>query len=244
MLACGLPGAAEDLQLSFRAGLGGFLGSPGGHRNNSDIHLGVELASRLAKGQAFLGLEYRVFRSASYDATQFGAGYALDTAGNLVTGQITPYALGTDGLPKADGRYDSVDIRRDNLEGLTARLGYRIPVWTAGLAAHGGVNLSFLRSQQDVSGGVNVVANRNVATPVVLGMERFYTQFQKSSAVPGLFLGLRYDVNQVFFVETNLNLIGFKEVNYRPFSYTGQAATTELRKSSKATLEISAGMNF
>jgi hypothetical protein len=240
LLALAAPCAAQDLQLSFKLGAGPFLLDPGQGRSRTNIHLGAELAMPVAKGQAFLGAEYRVFRNFSYDATQLGTGYGT----NGTTGQITAYVLGTDGLPKADRAYDSVDIRRDNLDGVTFSLGYRFPFWTQGLSARGGINLSFLRSQQDVTGGINVVVNRNVTTPVVLGSEKFYTQFQKTSLAPGGFAGLRYDVTKVFFVETNLCFLGFKEINYLPFSYTGQPATTEMRKRFKSVLEFSVGINF
>lgn len=244
LLALAVPSAAQDMQLSFKLGPGRFLGDPGESRSRYDLHLGGELATPFRNGQAFLGADYRVFRNMSYDATRFGQGYALNVSGQVVTGQITPYVLGTDGLPKADGRYDSVDIRRNNLESLTLNLGYRFPFWQEGLSAHGGIHLSLLRSQQDVSGGINVVVNRNVTTPTVLGSENFYIQHVKYSVTPGAFAGLRYDATKTFFLEANLSLLGFKEVNYLPFSYTGQAATTEMRSRTKAVLEFSAGFNF
>jgi hypothetical protein len=244
LLALGTIASAQDLQLSFKLGAGPILGDPAGHRYKSGVHLATELSLGLGKGQAFVGGQYRVFRSRSYEATQFGTGYALNASGAVVTGRITPYKLGPDGLPSASGLYDSVDVRRDNLEGFSLYGGYRVPVWVEGLSAHAGVNLSFLRSQQDVTGGIKVLVDRNVTTPVILGQESFYTQFQKSTMCPGAFAGLRYDATKVFFVEANLSGIGFKEINYLPFSYTGQPAATEMRSRFKLMLEFSVGINF
>ena len=244
LLALAVPSTAQDLQLSFKLGPGRFVGDPGESRSRYDLLMGAELAMPFRTGKVFLGADYRVFRNMSYDGTRFGQGYALDSLGQVVTGQITRYVLGPDGLPKADGRYDSVDIRRNNLESLTLNLGYRVPFWQEGLSAHGGIHLSLLRSQQDVSGGINVVVNRNVTTPTVLGSENFFIQPVKNSITPGAFAGLRYDATRVFFLEANLSLLGFKEVNYLPFSYTGQAATTEMRNLTKVLLEFSAGFNF
>ena len=243
LLALGTVASAQDLQLSFKLGAGPILGDPEGHRFKSGVHLATELAMGLGKGKAFLGGQYRVFRARSYDATQFGTGYAMTSSG-VVTGKITPYKLGADGLPSASGLYDSVDIRRDDLEGFSAYLGYRVPFWMEGLSAHAGVNVSFLRSQQNVTGGIKILVDRSVTTPVILGQENFYTQFQKSTMCPGAFAGLRYDATKVFFLETNLSGIGFKEINLLPFSYTGQPTTTEMRSRFKLMLEFSVGINF
>lgn len=244
LLALGGAGSADDLKLDMKLGGGPILGSVGNQYFRSVYHLAVEAALPMGRGDAIASAQYRIFRGKSYDATQFGVGYARNSSGQVVTGQITPYVLGPDGLPKPDGRYDSVDIRRDNLEGLSFAFGYRLPILAEGLALHYGINLNFLRAQQDVTGGIKVVQDRSVATPVVLGQENFYTQFQKASLKPGAFVGLRYNLTSEFFIQGDANLLGFREINYRPFSYTGQAATTELKNRYKTVLEFSIGMNF
>lgn len=243
-LPLALPLAAQDLKLDFKLGGGPMTGSGGNQYFRSVYHLAMEAALPMGRGEAIASAQFRLWRGKSYDATRFGTGYALNSTGQVVTGQITAYALGTDGLPKPDGRYDSVDIRRDNLEGLTLAFGYRTPLPVQGLSVHYGLNLSFLRAQQDVTGGIKVVVDRSVATPVVLGQENFYTQFQKSSMKPGAFVGLRQAVGMGFFVQGDLSLVGFREVNFLPFSYTGRAATTEFKDRTKAILELSLGMNF
>jgi hypothetical protein len=244
LVALGVFGSAGDLKMDLKLGGGPIVGSVGNQYFRGVYHLAAEAALPLGRGELLGSAQYRIFRGKTYDATQYGVGYAMNTAGQVVTGQITPYVLGSDGLPKPDGRYDSVDLRRDNLEGLTFGFGYRMPVLAEGLAFHCGINLNFLRAQQDVTGGIKVVQNRNVTTPVVLGQENFYTQFQKTTLKPGAFAGLRYNLTSEFFLQADLNVLGYREINYRPFSYTGQAATTEFKDRTKTVLEFSIGMNF
>lgn len=244
LLPAGMPVLGQDAELSFKVGAGPMLGDVDSGRYRSGVHLGFELGYGAMGGQLFGGVQYRLYRARTYEATRFGVGYARDAAGNVVTGQITRNIVGPDGLPKADGRYDSVDMRRDNLDGTSLNLGYRRAWGPEGLQLQGGLCIHFLRSQQDVTTNINVVQDRAAATVVVLGKEALYTQYQKASAVPGLFGGARFDATENIFFEGNLTLLGYQQMNRELFSYTGRDATTVMTRKLKPVLEFSVGLKF
>lgn len=245
LLAAGLGLSANGPSLDFKIGSGVFVGDPGSSRNMSLQHLALQVSQPLGSGSLFAELQTRLIRADSYDNTKLGTGYARNAAGQVVTGVITAYRINpTSGRPEANGNYDSVDLRRDNLDGYSVNLGYRMPFGPEGLTVHGGLSLHALRAQQDVSGGIKVIVDRNATTPVVLGSENFYTQYEKRSLMPGAFAGARYQVNKTLFVEGNVSLLAWKDVQWMPFSYTGQAPTTELLARRKASVEFSMGMTF
>lgn len=245
LLGAGLGLCAKGPSLDFKIGSGVFVGDPGSNRNMSLQHLALQVSLPAGKGSVFAEIQTRLIRSDSYDNTQLGKGYALNTSGQVVTGVITAYRINpTSGRPEANGNFDSVDLRRDNLDGYSINLGYRMPLGLEGLTVHGGLSLHALRAQQDVSGGLKVIVDRNVTTPVVLGQENFYTQHEKRSLMPGAFAGARYQVNGNLFVEGNVSLLAWKDVKWMPFSYTGQAPATELLARRKGSVEFSMGMTF
>jgi len=241
MLACSLS-AQSPWGFGFKFGVAPTVGTPGEQRNRGSVLCAVQGERRLGgPGTVFAELNYRYFRSVNFEATRFGAGFAPDGT----PGQITKWAFDpAAGLPRADGRYDSVDIRKNLLEGMGLQVGYRHPLGRSIWSLQAGVSLNALRSTQEVIGSLKVVRNREASTPTVLASEGMLKSLSKSSLRPGCFAGLRGDLVTNLFVECNLSLAGYSEVNYVPASYTGRPAATESRNRTKTSLEFNAGLRF
>lgn len=239
----GLPLCAQSpWALGIKFGVAPTVGTPGEQRTRGSVLAGLQGEYRVAGlGILYGELNYRNFRAYNFEATRFGVGYAP----NGTVGEITQWAFdAVAGLPRADGRYDSVDLRKNLLEGMGLNLGYRLPLGQGIWSVQGGLTLSVLKSTQEVIGSLHVVQNRTAAKPTVLSTENMLVTRSKSSLRPGFFGGLRAELGANLFVESNLSFLGYSEVNYLPFSYTGKPATTEARGHMKAVLELNAGLKF
>ncbi|BDU74771.1 hypothetical protein [Mesoterricola silvestris] len=241
MLACSLS-AQSPWGFGAKFGVAPTVGTPGEQRNRGSVLCAFQGERRLAgRGTVFAELTYRYYRSVQFEATRFGTGFAPDGT----AGQITKWAFDTAaGLPRADGRYDSVDIRKSMLEGMGLQVGYRHPLGRSIWSLQAGVALNALKSTQEVIGSLKVVRNREAATPTVLATEGMLQSVSTSSLRPGCFTGVRGDLASNLFVECNLSLATFAEVNYLPSSYTGRPAATESRNRTKTSLEFNAGLRF
>ncbi len=241
-ILAGSLGAQSPWGFGAKFGVAPTVGTPGEQRNRGSVLCAVQGERRLGgRGLVFVELNYRYFRSVQFEATRFGAGFAPGGA----AGQITRWAFDASaGLPRADGRYDSVDIRKNLLEGMGLQAGYRHPLARSLWSLQAGVSLNALKSTQEVIGSLKVVRNREAATPTVLATENMLLDVSKSSLRPGCFAGLRADLDAHLFMECNLNLAGYSEVNYLPASYTGRPAASESRNRTKASLEFNAGLRF
>lgn len=241
VLACPLC-AQSPWGFGAKFGVAPTLGTPGEQRNRGSVLCAVQGERRLAgRGTVYAELNYRYFRSINFEATRFGNGMAPDgTAGQITKWAFDPSA----GLPRADGRYDSVDIRKNLLEGMGLQMGYRHPLGRSIWSLQAGLSLNALKSTQEVIGSLKVVKNREAATPTVLASEAMLFSLSKSSLRPGCFAGLRGDLGTNLFAECNLSLAGYSEVNYLPSSYTGRPAATESRNRTKTSLEFNAGLRF
>jgi hypothetical protein len=216
-------------------------------------------------GELFLTAEYRIFRANDYEVTKFGAdtGYATDGSGRR--GMITPYVLATtDGLPAPDGRFDSIDFRRSNLDGFTSKLAYRhrlgsVP-YLGNVGAQAGLTLSYLSLDQYASGSINVLERRDIGQNSLAAAttahavlaeswgkysnESFMEENQTTAFAPGVFVGARTLITDNLFFEMNLSVLGYSEINYVPASYTGKAPYTETSSHYKTVLEFAAGFRF
>jgi hypothetical protein len=245
-------------RFSLKMGATPVIGDMGKQGTRMAIMLAAEQSYPIWKGEAFATGEYRVFYSKDQEATQFGVGYA---EGGM-EGIITKYVINpTTGVPAPDGRFDSVDLRKNNLEGVTSKIGYRFQFsdmpFIGKLDLQGGLTLGFLKSSQDTSSNIWVLEYRDFAQNSVmimppmfpeptsrLGRESFLATHQTSKFSPGAFIGARSLLTDEMFFEINLSLLGHAEINYVPFSYTGKPAHTETANRFKAVLEFTAGLRF
>lgn len=214
---CSLPLSAQaGLTYGMKFGAGPTLSSAGEQKARAAINFAF-LAERPFSGGAtlFAELGYRFFRAEDHEVTRFGTGYAPGGA----TGPIV--------------NTSSVDIRKDTLEGYLLSAGYRRPL-VGDLSWQAGLTLGSMRSMQEVTGQITVGTYRE-------GLN--YTP-SKTAFGLGAFAGLQYRASKDFFLELNVASVGYSEVNYVPFAYTGQPATTETKTKNRLVLDANLGFRF
>jgi hypothetical protein len=255
-------------RFSFKMGTAPTIGSTGKQGARESMMLGLEYSRPFATGALYFAAEYRIFRATQYEVTPFGEakGYALDGSGR--TGMITQYRELPNGRVVADGRFDSVDYRRSDLDGITTKIGYRhnlgaMPV-LGNLSLQGGLTLAYLSGEQYSTGSINVLEFRNqwqedIANQYQLWLwededlkelgrmshESFLNEHQVTKFSPGIFVGARTLITDNLFFEVNVSMLGYSEINYVPASYTEKrVAYTETSNHVKTVLEFSAGLRF
>jgi len=77
-----------------------------------------------------------------------------------------------------------------------------------------------------------------------LGNEYFYINSAEKKILPGVFVGARKLLTNTLFFEINISMLGYTELNYVPFSYTGEAAHWDSGTKMKTGLEFIAGLRF
>lgn len=266
-------------RLSFKAGLTPVIGDEGKQQRRDSVVVSLEYSRPAWKGEFYAAAEWRDFVSHAYEATQFSP-FEWDTAiykdktGYTRTGDrgyITAFtrrsglAAGTPTL-WPDMRFDSVDMRQNPLDGISAKIAYRhrtrsLP-YIGSLGIQGGLTLSMLTGTQYADGAIHVLAFRDetqnalststypsaeVPIPESYGRldSEFFTKTHKDSKVlPGAFIGVRKLMTDNLTFEVNLTMLGHTELNYVPLSYSGQAAHWESSNKNKILLEFIAGIRF
>lgn len=215
--ALSLPLSAQSgLTYGIKFGAGPVLSAVGEQRARAAVNLALTLEKSLGKDSAFFAeAGYRFFRAEDHEVTRFGVGYA--------PGGVTGTIVNT----------SSVDVRKDTLDGLVFNGGYRRALagdlfWQAGLT------LAALKSKQEVTGQLLVGTYRE-------GLN--YTPTKTGYGL-GAFAGLQYRMSNEFYFELNVASVGYSEVNYIPFAYTGQPATTETKTKNKLVLDANLGFRF
>ncbi len=215
------PVAAQGLVAGIKFGAGPVLGSIGTQGSRANINLALTCEYGLgAKQEVFAELGYRAFRAEDYEATRLGTGY-IDP---VTTGTIVPT--------------NSVDMRKDQLEGFTLGLGFRRQIGDTNFRWQGGLLVSALKSEQEVTGMITVTVG---STAYREGLS--FTP-RKTAVKPGAFVGIQYRITDAFFVESNVGVMGYKQVNYVPLSYTGQAAHSVSTDKSKVVFDLNCGFRF
>ena len=220
-LGAALPVAAQGLVAGIKFGAGPALGSIGTQGSRANINLALTCEYGLgAKQEVFAELGYRAFRAEDYEATRIGTGYLS----NGTTGPIVPQT--------------SVDMRKDQLEGFTLGLGFRRQIGDTNFRWQGGLLVSALKSQQEVTGMITVTNGANTYR------EGLSCTPRKTAIKPGAFAGIQYRFTDSFFVESNVGVMDYKQVNYVPFAYTGQAAHSVSTDKSKVVFDLNCGFRF
>jgi len=230
ILALGHGLSAQDAKwvIGIKSGGGAALNSSS-DQSRVNLNLGLTGEYRLTEKTAvFAELKYRTFRSVYHEATRFGSGYTLN-------GTFVNQTASTLGITMAN----SVDVRRDVVEGYGLAFGYRGPLmgdfsWQAGLS------LDSFKSTQEVTGAITV----NTGVPASTTREGLSYTPSKTGVKPGAFVGAQWTVSPNFYVESNLAFVSFKQINYLPTAYTGAAASTETKNVNKVLLEVNAGFRF
>jgi len=172
---------------------------------------------------------FRTFRSSQREIPLTGTGYSLT------------------GTPGYTYMNSSVDIRKNNIEGAGINLGYRQKFSGSSFSWYAGINVNFLRGEQEVSGQYSIRRdpnNSSTSTNPELSREGLNYVEAKSSAKFGIFAGIRTDFTANFFIDTTISSLGHDSANYQPTAWTGTAATVANESKTKVVLEVSAGFKF
>jgi len=187
-------------------------------------------------------------------------------------GYITAFVRNPTSTPRpymiaSDMRFDSVDMRKYQLDGVTAKLAYRYRTgslpFVGSFGIQGGLTLSFLRSWEYADGAIHVLDyrdmtqnNRSTATypeATTNGLDQiggrlfneyFMEQESRTKLKPGAFIGIRKLFHDDYFMEVNLTMLGHTEVKYVPFAYSGKDPHFVESNKTKTVIEIIAGMRF
>ena len=214
------------------------------------------------------------FSPFDWDTAVYGdkTGYAPTSAANPNgdRGWITAFTRNPNSTPSpnmiaSDMRFDSVDMRRALLDGASAKLAYRyrtdsLPL-IGSLGLQGGLTLSYLTAWEYTNGAIHVLSSRqyngqnNLASGVLandarldaygrLGNEYFITQEKSTEIKPGAFIGIRKLIKDNLFFELNLTMLGYTDITYVPYSYSGQDPHFVKSSKTKTVVEFIGGMRF
>ena len=162
----------------------------------------------------------------------FSQGKALvfDVAFLRIPGKDTLRPLPANVVPSG-----STDRRKNDLQGFSARFGYRAPVASTGWDWQAGISLDKLQSRQEAAGHLTVgtvIVESIAATPT------------SSKVLPGAFLGMVKKVGEDFTVEFNAFSLGYSQVEWVPATYSGTAAAATSSNRRGFGLEIAVGFKF
>lgn len=156
-----------------------------------------------------------------------------------------------DNMPPAtfDGRAlsaaSSADRRKLSLEGFSLRAAYRAPIME-GLSWQAGLIINRFKATEEVSGTLRPAGTTST------GYESLAYTPQSSKVTPGLFAGVKYQVNNVFSLEANVIGMSYGTVKWQPYWYTGQNSATsgnpvgapKTQNRSGFALEFAAGLRL
>jgi hypothetical protein len=191
-------------------------------------------------------------------------------ASNGQRGYITAFTRNPNStVPKpnaiaSDMRFDSVDMRTNPLDGFVAKLAYRHRVeslpFVGNLGVQGGLILSYLTGKQYADGAIHILDYRNYTQNSYqtswtaedsrldaqgrVGNEYFHSQQGEKKILPGVFIGARKLLTDILFFEMNISVLGYTELDYVPFSYSGEAPHFESSTKMKTGIEFIAGLRF
>jgi hypothetical protein len=236
-------GAAEpkglDLSAKFRAGAtAGNLKDDS--RSNKMMGLSLAGAWNLGDGAALIGeLGYTYFDAGEYDAMARSGSIYYNPAAPSSTYNGNPVFLSIE---------SSADSRKNRLEGFGARFGYSkrfAPDWSW----QAGLTLDSFKSRQEVSGTLRPVYGPTAwvgnGTAVPGGYYEALTSTPTSSKLNvGAFAGVKTQLGDNFSFEVNLLSVGYTRVNWVPFSYSGQTATSTTTNRRGIGLEFGFGLKM
>ena len=279
-------------RVSFIVGSAPAIGNSGKLMVRESMLIGLEATCPVWKGEVLVSAEWRTFRSRNREITQFSDRYGDDGKDDLTTlrgttiftdgnrtgwtpaggrGYITAFTRDTrtsasrrNGIA-SDMRFDSVHMAKNDLEGGTAKLGFRCYMdssYVGKWGVHGGLTINFLNSSEWATGTIHVLDYRRyegqntVSTSLTddnpqlgnnygrLYNEYIWSDHTEKKIVPGVFAGVRLFVNDNCYFETNIATLGHASPTYVPLAYTGQPGHIESSNGTRVVWEFVAGMRF
>lgn len=235
-------GAAEgpySFDLKIRAGASsGSLAQD--NDNKRQIGLSVGVMRPWLNGHLSADLTFDLFNGRNADRTRFSGPIYYDPTGkqdgSSAVDNVGGEALYLDPI-------NSIDLRKHSVAGFGARIGYmaKLPIsWMQGWSWQAGISLDRLKTTYEVAQTLIPVYGPDKTPAGSLWnydpdnpdyYEGQATVHNAAKLVPGLYAGLVVPVTQDYRFEMNLRSVGYTQVGYQPFTYTGKkAAFTESTK--------------
>jgi hypothetical protein len=215
----------------------------------SQAMMGVALGTSvpLISGRVLLDLGFEYFPGKDFDN--------MPTSGTFYYNPASPSSTyGTPAQPVylaiSSGSYGSADMRKNRFQGFNLRVGYGNQLagswdWQAGLA------LENYTAREEVSGTLYPITAATATTGIPntnAAGKPYYESLayvnQKTKMGLGAFAGVSTRLNDEIRLEFNLRSVGYTQLKYMPFTYTGQAATTLETTRRGFALEVSLGMKL
>jgi len=289
-----LPLAAQAVDNSYHrvslfVGTAPTIGDSGKLMVRESMLVGLEATYPIWKGEVFGAAEWRAFRSRDREITQFSPRNADGTTKtddasarsgftpNGQTGYITMFtrdprtSVVRPGGIAVDMRFDSVHMAKNDLDGGTAKLGFRYHMDSSFIGkwgVHGGLTVSFLNSSEWATGGIHVLDYRRYDGQNSLNTgwtddsdqlnpdknggnnygrlynEYIYNDYTEKKIMPGVFAGVRLFINDNCYFETNIATLGHASPTYVPLAYTGKPGHIESSDGTRILWEFVAGIRF
>lgn len=214
-----LSAQSPSLELGLKLGPGfSTTGTVKEQHSNLSLHLAATGQYKLSGGGKLIGeLAYRYYRGDDWEKPLPAVAYGPG---------------GATGTPTAA---TSIDTRQNPLEGFGVMFGYRQAFGSSSWSWQVGGNLHWMRSTEQAIGDIRATSTVSQGYAVL---------YSKTSIKPGFFAGVHSFINNDVFFECNLVTVGYTQLTYVPFAYTGQPAQTETASRNKLTLELSMGYRF
>lgn len=244
-LGC-LPAMAQvaDLDLSLKVRVGTTAGTIARTNDNHTVYgLGVMGSLPWMGGSLDVELAYDAFSGRRKDNTKVGGPVYYNPASPTTTYNGQTLFLS----PKS-----SLDTRKHGFQGFGVRAGYSAPfALLEGWRWQAGVSLDRYKTNYEVLMTLVPVygTGTGTAVPPAPGTTAQYyeglAQTRTSTKLtPGTYIGLRRTLADNFTFDVNLRTVGFSQVDYAPFTYTGKpAAYSESTKFGYA-IEVGFGLKL
>jgi hypothetical protein len=288
-----LPLAAQAVdnsypRVSFIVGSAPAIGNSGKLMVRESMLIGLEATCPVWKGEVLVSAEWRTFRSRVREITQFSdryldgpdkgttiftqdnkTGYTPNGGRGYITAFTRDTRTGVAGVTTggiaSDMRFDSIHTAKNDLEGGSAKLGFRYYMdssYVGKWGVHGGLTIGFLSSSEWATGSIHVLEYRRydgqntVSTSLAddnpqLGNNygRLYNEYiwndhTEKKIAPGVFAGIRLFMNDNCYLETNIATLGHASPTYVPLAYTGNPGHIDSTNGTRVVWEFIAGIRF
>jgi len=242
-LGVSLFASAQEPTLSFGLKMGSGLGMASGNKeqaSNLSLHMAFTGQYRLNSKASLIGeVKYVYFRAEEYESS----------AVPLKPANIFYFSDGTLGW---SSKYWGADIHKNDLDGLVLNLGYRRAISDTRWSWQAGINLQWLKAQDQALGQVGVFLSEedcaDVFNEYAWPDDNFENRWIKlnsdNSIKPGIFAGLHGFIGDNVFVEANLVTVAFNQPFFRPHVISGKPDAVESYSRNKIVFEFSAGFRF
>jgi len=246
------PAGAQELSYSIK--FGGGLALSGNEAQASRAAYGFAVTGDMKfrhKDELFAEFGYRYFKADWVDRTRLPNkpsgydGYNFLTGSGYGPNGQQGYIFNSN--PWAAAAQGSVDMRKENVEGWGASLGYRFNVPNTNFYLHGALTLNVIQYFEEALGELrvyNALPNDEARNPSQIHREGLNHTNGKHAFSPGLYVGGQWRMDRNFFMELNLNWLSYSTIQYQPYVYTGREAHTTDDKDAKVYVDLSFGFRF